>query len=256
MKQLDGIKVYIIESLRSGDRRTGEDLKDVLRQLCIDKGLSFSDFDCQYIHIGDKKCFVATFETIEKEVENNNIFPIIQLECHGYEDGTGLQLSSGEKIVWEDLFNSLRGINVASSNLLMLNLSMCFGETVVRYINPKERAPFRGVVCTQGEVYYETLEKAWEHFYEKLLYSSSEYGFSKLAQESNLLYLSQDFIFDWHFDLKNQAPEIFDSYRDKELAEMYQKEGPLAIDTNLYKKWVEQEQEKIKKKYRAHFCFD
>ena len=255
VRQLDGIKVYIIESLRPGDKRTGEDLKDTLRQMCIDKGFSFSEFDYLYLPVDDKSSLAEAFENIEKEVKYNNIFPIVQLECHGYENGIGLQVSSGEKVEWEELFNCLRSINIASSNLLMLNLSMCFGEYVVRYINSKERAPFRGVVCTQGKVYYETLENAWKHFSENLIDSSAEYGFSKLAQESNLLYLSQDFIFDWHFNLKKQDPEIFDNYREKELEEMYLQEGTLAIDVNLYKEWVAKEQAKIKEKYKGYFCF-
>lgn len=259
IKKLDGIKVYIIESLRSGndsDKRTGEDLKDTLRQMCVDKGISFSEFDYQYFPINDKLNFKETLDSIKIEVENNNKQPIIQLECHGYKNGTGFALSSGEKVTWKDFFDCLRVINIASSNLLLLNLSMCFGDTVVGYIDPSKRAPFRGVTCTKGKTYPGDIEKSWNHFYDNLANSFAAYGYSKLAQESNLLYVPQDFIFDWHFDLANQDPEIFNNLRNRELADMTKTEKHLAIDSKLYKKWVEQKQKEIKERYRSFFCFD
>lgn len=259
LRHLDGIKVYIIESLRSGndsDKKTGEDLKDTLRQMCVDKGISFSEFDYQYIPINDKQNFRIAFDAIKEEVENSNKQPIIQLECHGYKNGTGFILSSGEKITWKELFDCLRGINIASSNQLLLNLSMCFGDKVICYIDPTKRAPFRGVTCTKGKSYPDDIENAWEHFYNNLVNSSAEYGYSKLAQESNLLYVPQDFIFDLHFNLAYQDPEFFNNLRNRELAKIYLEEGALYIDSALYKKWIAQQQENIKKKYKSYFCFD
>ena len=50
LEKLDGIKVFIIESLRNGDHKTGEDLKDNLRQIWYDQNL-LSDFDCQYNYV-------------------------------------------------------------------------------------------------------------------------------------------------------------------------------------------------------------
>ena len=52
LENLDGIKVFIIESLRNGDKKTGEDLKDNLRQIWYDQNL-ISDFDCQYTYVHD-----------------------------------------------------------------------------------------------------------------------------------------------------------------------------------------------------------
>lgn len=235
IRNLEGFKVYILESLCSGDRKTGEDLKDILRQMSVDKKLSLSDFDYQYISISNKEEFLAALATIETEVNSNNKWPIIQVECHGSIKGEGLVLSSRENVCWKDLFDSLRTINIASSNLLMLNLSMCFGDTVIRYIDPQKRAPFRGVTFTQGKAYPEQLEKAWSNFYTGITDTSKEYGFSNLAHDSDLLYISQDFIFDCYFDLANQDPELFEQLRNKELAEMCKEEGLLYMDSKSYK---------------------
>lgn len=229
IKKIEGFKVYILESLCQGDRKTGEDLKDFLRQMSVDKKLSLSDFDYQYISISNKEELLAALATIGTEVDGNNKWPIIQVECHGSEKGEGLVVSSGENVCWKDLFDSLRTINIASSNLLMLNLSMCFGDTVIRYIDPQKRAPFRGVTFTQGKAYPDQLEKAWSNFYTGITDTSKEYGFINLAHDSDLSYISQDFIFDCYFDLANQDPELFEQLRNKELAEMCKKEGLLII---------------------------
>ena len=256
IKKIEGFKVYILESLCQGDRKTGEDLKDFLRQMSVDKKLSLSDFDYQYISISNKEELLAALATIGTEVDGNNKWPIIQVECKKTKKGEGLVVSSGENVCWKDLFDSLRTINIASSNLLMLNLSMCFGDTVIRYIDPQKRAPFRGVTFTQGKAYPDQLEKAWSNFYTGITDTSKEYGFINLAHDSDLSYISQDFIFDCYFDLANQDPELFEQLRNKELAEMCKKEGLLYMDSKSYKKWVAHRHAQIKEKFRPIFCFD
>lgn len=40
------------------------------------------------------------------------------------------------------------------------------------------------------------------------------------------------------------------------MAAMYKADGPLHMNPDLYRKWIANKQEKIKKKYKAFFCFD
>ena len=254
LEKLDGIKVFIIESLRKGDKKTGEDLKDHLRQIWYDQNL-LSNFDCQYAYVHGSNDLITTIKDIEKQVTTSNKLPILQIECHGSPDG--LQLGSSEIVIWKDLFNYIRPINIASYNLLMLNLSMCNGDTVIRYIDPTQRAPFRAVTGPIGKVLPEVLEKAWLCFYENYMKSLTEdYGFHKLAQSSGLIYYTQEFIFDAYYDLANQDPELFELMRKKELYEMFLAEGPLLIVPKGHSLWVAREQAKVKEKYRPMFCFD
>lgn len=254
LENIDGLKVYIIESLHNEDKRTGEDLKDILRQIWYDQDL-LSNFDYQYNYVHDLKEFTCIIEEIKKQVIANNKLPILQIECHGSSDG--LQLESFEMVRWEKLFNYIRPVNIASFNLLMLNLSMCNGDAVIRYIDPTQRAPFRAVIGPIGEVKPDALEKAWLNFYEKYMtFLREESGFNKLAQSSGLIYYSQEFIFDAHYDLANQDPELFEALIKKELYEIYVAEGPLSIDPKAHSLWVANKQAKIKEKYRSLFCYD
>lgn len=151
-----------------------------------------------------------------------------------------------EMATWKELFNYIRPINIASYNLLMLNLSMCNGEAVIRYIDPTQRAPFRAVTGPIGEVLPEVLEKARLFFYVNYMKSLTEdYGLYKLAQSSGLIYYTQEFIFGAYYDLANQNPELFEALRKKELYEMYVAEGPLLIDPKVHSLWVAKKTSKI-----------
>lgn len=253
LEKIDGIKVFIIESLHENDKRTGEDLKDNLRQIWYDQELS--EFEYQYNYISNNKELSCVFVEIEKQVSTNNKFPIVQIECHGFQEG--IELESKETVSWKDLFDYLRPINVASYNCLFLNLSMCFGEAVIRYIDPTKRAPFRGVAGPVGKVLPATLEKAWFYFYENYYGAlKQDYGLQNLALSSGLNYYSQDLIFDCHYDLANKDPELFEILRKNERKDLFLKEGIIAMNPQIHSSWVAREQAKIKTKYRAYFCFE
>lgn len=80
IEKLDGLSVYILESLCPGDKKTGEELKDDLRQIWYDQGLH--NFDYQYHPISNRNEFNIQMTEIEKQVLEKNKLPIIQLECH------------------------------------------------------------------------------------------------------------------------------------------------------------------------------
>ena len=215
--KVNSIKVYIIESLKDCDIRTGENLKDNLRQIWYDQSF-LSDFDCLYIPVENESDLVCALSSIEKEVKENDKFPILQLECHGSDDKLGIALKSNDLIKWKSLFEFLRPINIAASNFLLVNLSMCNGDAVIRYIDPTKRAPFRAVTCSSGKVLPNFLENAWHRFYCYLVNSFQEdYGLSKNAKNSNVLYFPQELIFDSYFDLANKDPELFNTLVKKEL---------------------------------------
>jgi len=253
LEQLENVTVYILESLRPGDKKTGENLRDALRQYWLDeKGKCFF---CEYHVVPNKSSLLKQLQYIENQVEKENKIPILQLECHGCKQG--IQLSSNEIINWSELFNSIRPINIVSHNLLYLNLSMCNGDAVISYIDPEHRASFRAVTGPLGEVYPDKLEELWVSFYKE--YSSAiqlDCGFSKLAQRVGLIYYNQDFIFDVYYDLANKDPELFVHLRNREMAAMYKNEGPLAMNPEIYRKFAAKKQAEIKEKYKSHFCFE
>jgi hypothetical protein len=87
-------KVWVIESLRKGDRETGKSLyNDVLLPISLREKKLRIEIACP----ADKHSFFKVLSEIEKEAKAG-LYPIIHLECHGSKEG--LQLANFD-IVYE-----------------------------------------------------------------------------------------------------------------------------------------------------------
>lgn len=252
--KLEGIVIYILESLRDGDMHTGSNLYDALRQYTVD----FPDIHLEYKYykIDCKRSFQNALKEIKNDVENNSFSPIIQIECHGSKDG--IELSSSEHTCWNEVFDNIRPINISSKNLLLLNLSMCHGDAVIRYINPIERAPFRAVIGPADIAYPESLQNKWSDFYRLCLQTLCEHNkqsICQIAQLCGLIYYNQEFIFDVHYDTPNLYPELFERWKHNNLTEMYKNEGPLMIDSESYERWLAKQFKQAFDTYKPFYCF-
>lgn len=253
LRELNGICLYIVESLPIGDMKTGSNLRDDLRQLWYDTKIKY--FTCKIFSPYNIIDLENVMLQIKNQVVVENKIPIIQIECHGSSDG--LMISSQERIPWFSLFDMLRPINESSHDLLMLHMSMCNGDAIIRAIDPQKRSPFRATIGHEGEAFPEDLIKRWLKLFSNYnkLFTEKNIGLHKLAIDCGFIYYTQEFIFDAHFDLANQDPELFEQLRMKEMYNMYKEDGPLAMHPEIYKKWVAQKQARIKQKYRDNFCF-
>lgn len=253
LNEANRFKVYIIESLE-GDMHTGQNLYDYLRQRNVD----YTDymFDAMYISVYDREALHKTLRKIANEVDVNNDIPIIQIECHG--DPDYILLSSKEHVGWIELFDLTRPVNIAAHNSLLLNLSMCNGNAVIKEIDPKNRAPFRAVVGPLGEIKAFSLQESWESFYEGYyngIKNNKEFRLHDLASDCGLIYYNQEFIFDSHLDTPNLFPEIFDYWMKKEIASMYRREGPLMLDPNAYKIYRARQFKKFFDEFKPYYSF-
>ena len=255
--KIDSITVFILESLHKEDWRTGANLRDDLRQYQYDN-IDFP-LNYEYYVIDDETELRTMLSAIEQVTSSTNSIPIIQLECHGNVDG--IELSSYQRISWIDFFDLIRPINIASLNLLLLNLSMCYSESIIRSIDPRKRAPFRAMAGPIGKAYPIPLQSSWSDFYKKYCDSllkqenNEDMGICAIAQSCNLIYYEQEFIFDVHYDTPNLLPELFEQWTNEELAKMYNEEGPLMLDVAMYKKWKANKLKKMYDSYKAFYCF-
>lgn len=250
-----GYKIHIIESLHSGELRTGENLYDELKQL-EHEGYC-EDFTYNFTHVENKNDFTNILREIEQETLNDNYVPIIQIESHG--NINGLSFTSNEECSWGELFSYLRPINIACDNMLLVNLSCCNGDAIIRNIEPTERAPFRAVIAHQGVAKPEVLQSTWINFYRERLNPDLRKGRGLCELiwniSPNFIYYNQDIIFEYHYNLANICPDIFDSHIRQELIEISKKEGLLDIDPLLYKERRKKEFDRFYQKYKAIFCF-
>ena len=165
MKNLKSFTLIIIESL-SANEMSGKDLfSSVIRK----KIFKEPGLNAEYFDINNSKEFFRLLKKLVKRVIEQNDYFIFHFEIHGY-DG-GIQLKNKENINWADLLPYFRKINIHYRNTLTIYLVVCKGATLIKEVNPMERAPFRVLVSSEKDLYEKHFIKGFVDFYEHYFFS-------------------------------------------------------------------------------------
>lgn len=158
--------VCVVESLRPGDRRTGEWLHDNVLELF---SFQHSGFSTLFHSPKSKPEFLAAISDVRTQFAEAGRAPVLHLEAHGAR--RGIQVSSGEWIAWEELKEVLTEINIRCGLNLLVVSAMCQGGFLAEVIRPTERAPVWAVIGPTKNVFDVDLQAAMEAFYRELLTS-------------------------------------------------------------------------------------
>ncbi len=156
-------RIIIIDSIPNGEVSTANELfNDKLRWNVL-----FGDCpSVERVQLSNKLEFVNRLNTIYSQCIQEGLKPIIHLEMHGNTEG--LVLSSGEYIGWMEVLASLRTINVASKNNLILVIAACYSARLFEIVPVHQHAPFWGLVAPLHEVFPDDVRQ-FSTFYEELL---------------------------------------------------------------------------------------
>jgi len=94
---------------------------------------------------------------------------ILQIECHGSDDGTGLILADGSYLGWDELKPQLEAINIASGFNLVLVLGCCYGGYFGQTTRLHERAAFCAYLGPNSALSAGMLSDGLGAFYKGLL---------------------------------------------------------------------------------------
>lgn len=158
--------LVIIESLRENDKKTGTSLHEetIKYKKFIESNLS------SYLYVvKNKHEFFNILNEIKNKIATDKFFPILHLEMHGFEDG--VQLSSGEIVKWNELMPIFCEVNELLSNLLLIMLGLCKGASIISYIDPSKRAPFRAIIGATRDLDEIELLIGCETFYDNYFFS-------------------------------------------------------------------------------------
>ncbi len=128
--------VYVIESPSAPDLYHGRSESDLLaRALRLCGVVSVSR--CAISRVA----FRAALQTGLKEemAEFHSWMPIVHISSHG--DVSGIQLSSGEVITWQELGELIGPINAALNGRLILSMSCCEGYAAIRMAFKEDDSP-------------------------------------------------------------------------------------------------------------------
>lgn len=161
-------KVYVIESLPQGERKTGTNFyTDIIER----KTWQNPDLKAELLTPQNRREFVQSLEKIRHEIESGEAWPFIHFEIHGYTDG--FSLGNGEDFTWKELYPHLKMLNLLNRNNLFVSLATCFGAHIFSVVNPLQTAPFYGYVGTWDKIGDRDLETDFTEFFKEMLSSSS-----------------------------------------------------------------------------------
>lgn len=140
--------VYIVESPNSPDlyhkRFEGETLT---------KTLSLSQISSSHRLAVKKEAFVAALTVGLKEhfedISTKNLSPLIHISSHGNEEG--LELTSGEKITWDELKDLLKPLNKFLKGGLLVCMSSCNGSSGCKMAMKDDDFPFLVIVGSNAK---------------------------------------------------------------------------------------------------------
>ena len=156
--------VYVVESLRSTDRKTGEELYD---QVIGPAGYRHSKLITELVQPSDRDQFFKAFYRFVKKAVKEDRWPLLHIETHGNQDG--LELTSGEFIRWPEMNDTLQALNQVSRLNLFVTVAACSGAYLASTITPVDRAPVWAVIGPAERVGSDEVLEAFRAFYSELL---------------------------------------------------------------------------------------
>lgn len=158
-------KIYVLESLPTGDRRTG---KLILEDIDAVNVFHQRKLLTELLHAMTRSEFLANLAHVQSEASQGE-YPILHIECHGSQDKTGIILGDGSFLSWSELKPFLTSINVATKCNLLVVLGACYGGHLGQIILPTEPAPCWGIIGPTETIYPDELLSSFNAFYSELL---------------------------------------------------------------------------------------
>lgn len=234
-------RIYIIQSLRHGDKRTGDELlNDIILRRIRNETAEIRD-------IATKTELYNYLSHIKNNINQGNL-PFIHFETHGYKDG--IELSDGSDVSWKELVPYLREINIQAKNNLFVSMAACKGGNIQFGVKVTEPCPFRGFIGPMEDVGEFDLLSSYNEFFDVLL---QENDFEKAIDALNATakgvkyhHMNTESFFDvvikYNEGLEKNDPTIFND-RVEFLLQTELKRNPLTLikfgSIENLRKWIE-----------------
>jgi hypothetical protein len=153
-------KMWVIESLREGDLKTGTRL---FEDRLLPAQSRHRNLEVVHRSPTSKSELVKVLETIRDEALHQGLYPLIHFDCHG--DLTCLQMTNGDQLTWEELRLHLIAINLAYRCNLLIVVAACNGIHLIKCSTQLDRAPFYAVIGAKTDVKAGEIDRDFQAFY-------------------------------------------------------------------------------------------
>lgn len=160
--------VWVIESLRSGDFKTGRQLYNVvLRPAQVQN----PGLQVEFIEAHDRIELLEVLAIVKSTLQATGQTPLIHFETHGDQDG--IELQSGEYVPYNELCPYFREINILARNNLFIVAAACHGGHLAFSLHGSltEASPFWGICGAHELIPPGDMITGFSAFYRELLTS-------------------------------------------------------------------------------------
>lgn len=203
--------VVVIQSLSPEDKKTGKELyEDVIKMHINFTQPPILKMTHKYHDVSTKDSFIEVlkFYVINSEYMAGGI--VIHLEMHGSSDKAGLVLGDGTMILWEELVDLLRQININTKNNLYLTMATCFGRYMFEGVSDLKKSPYSGYISASKEVMPDEIITDFSIVFETLIATGNlVYSYLQLEEQgSNFFYMDSERTFEINFEIFRNDPVI------------------------------------------------
>lgn len=206
--------LVIFESLPDNEKKNGRILHDeVLKYKKFQEQILTVDF----FDVENKSELIRILTKLIEEAIENNHFYLLHFEMHGFFGG--VETKNKEKLYWNELFPLFQKLNTFYRNYLTIYLAVCEGASLIKYIEPNQRAPFRTIIGSVKKINSHDLLIGFEQFYDHFFFtfdipeSLSKYNLVIENKSSELQMITCEYCFDMICDFKRKTADKSNSIR-------------------------------------------
>jgi hypothetical protein len=155
--------VYVLESLREGDLKTGQVVYD---DVIFPATAQLDGLETRFFLVGNRADLALRLADVARSVQLGGRVPIVHLEAHGTDDG--LELTDGTIVPWVELAPLLGEINRASRMNLIVVVVSCMGWNLVHAMLPQDRSPLFMLIGPPEAMFAGDLLVGTKEFYRAL----------------------------------------------------------------------------------------
>ena len=156
------MKIFVLESLREKDPKTGKYVHEFLDTKGIEN--EFHTFNT-------KQELIDLLGTIKIKAASEDFQPFVHFDCHGNENGIAVVKKDGteELITWKEIRTEFRNIYMTSKQKAVVCMSSCQGFNAVKMVAQCEPCPYDHVCGSFEKISFADSYNGYRKFYELIL---------------------------------------------------------------------------------------
>ena len=202
------MKIFILESLKQTDPKTGKQVFDYLKSKSI---------DVEFYNFHSKQELLNILDIIKLRSASESFQPFVHFDCHGNNDGIGAISKDGtsELIKWKSIRDEFRAIYMSSKRRSIICMSSCEGFNAIKLVAQCEPCPYDHVCGSFEKISFDDSYNAYTKFYDLVYNGKSIYEASveihNTAEFKNMKFMgiNSETLFKMAIDgyLKNECTE-------------------------------------------------